>query len=116
MKSPEISTLAPAETTRGALTSLRKLGRMVQIGMPAGAHTEMTLPMDAVYSGQLALYGTRGMPAWRYPSLLSLIEGGHVDLSPLVGRRVGLSEATAELAAFDGPAPPGVAVITDFTA
>jgi alcohol dehydrogenase len=111
-----VEALGIAETTRGALTSLRKLGRMVQIGMPAGAHTEMTLPMDAVYSGQLALYGTRGMPAWRYPSLLSLIEGGHVDLSPLVGRRVGLSEATAELAAFDGPAPPGVAVITDFTA
>jgi len=28
---------------------------------------------------------------------------------------VALSQATAELAAFEGPAPPGVAVITDFT-
>jgi len=86
----------------------------VQIGMPAGAHAAMTLPMDVLYSGQLALYGTRGMPAWRYPSLFSLIETGRLDLSPLIARRVALSDASAELAAFDRPAPPGVAVITDF--
>jgi len=101
-------------TVTGALKSLGKLGRMVQIGMPAGKHATMSLPWDTVYSGQLAIYGTRGMPAWRYPSLLSLIEGGHVDLSPLVTRRVPLSAATEELRAFEGPTPPGVAVITDF--
>jgi len=111
-----VEALGITETTRNALLSLRKLGRMVQIGMPAGKHTEMTLPMDAVYSGQLALFGTRGMPAHRYPSLLSLIESGQVDLTPLIARRVALSDASAELAAFDAPAPPGVAVITDFAA
>ena len=110
-----IEALGIAETTRNALLSLRKLGRMVQVGMPAGQHTDMKLPMDAVYSGQLALYGTRGMPAHRYPSLLSLIESGQVDLSPLIARRVRLSDVSNELAAFDAPAPPGVAVITDFT-
>ena len=110
-----IEALGIPETTRNALLSLRKLGRMVQIGMPAGEHTEMLLPMDALYSGQLALYGTRGMPAHRYPGLLSLIDGGQVDLTPLIARRVPLSDATAELQAFDGPAAPGVAVITDFT-
>ncbi|MEX0287165.1 MAG: zinc-dependent alcohol dehydrogenase family protein [Paracoccaceae bacterium] len=102
-------------TTVGAMRSLRKLGRMVQIGMPAGDHATMALPMDVVYSGQLAIYGTRGMPSWRYPSLLSLIAGGQVDLSPLVTRTIGLSDASAELAAFDGQTPPGVAVITEFS-
>lgn len=111
-----IEALGIAETTANALRSLRKLGRMVQVGMPAGAHTTMPLPWDTVYSGQLAIYGTRGMPAWRMPSLLSLIEGQGVDLSPLVARHIPLTGATAELAAFDAPAPPGVAVITDFTA
>jgi alcohol dehydrogenase len=102
-------------TTVNAMKSLRKLGRMVQVGMPAGEHVTMSLPWDVVYSGQLAIYGTRGMPSWRYPSLLSLIESGALDLSPMIARRVSLSEASAELAAFDGPTPPGVAVITDFT-
>lgn len=109
-----VEALGVEATTVGALKSLRKLGRMVQVGMPAGDHCVMPIPMDAVYSGQLAIYGTRGMPSWRYPSLLSLMEGGHVDLSPLVTRHIALSEATKELQAFDGVAPPGVAVITDF--
>ncbi|MBS8226637.1 zinc-dependent alcohol dehydrogenase family protein [Vannielia litorea] len=110
-----LEALGIGQTTANALKCLRKLGRMVQIGMPAGDHVNMTLPWDAVYSGQLAIYGTRGMPAWRYPSLLSLIESGQLDLSPLIARRVALSDASAELALFDGAAPPGVAVITDFT-
>lgn len=109
-----VEALGVEETTVAALKSLRKMGRMVQVGMPAGDHVTMRIPMDAVYSGQLAVYGTRGMPSWRYPSLLSLIEAAGIDLAPLVSRRVRLSEASAELAAFDGPTPPGVAVITDF--
>ncbi|MCB2129874.1 MAG: zinc-dependent alcohol dehydrogenase family protein [Rhodobacteraceae bacterium] len=110
-----VEALGIAETTANALRSLRKLGRMVQIGMPAGPHAEMVLPMQAVYSGQLAIFGTRGMPAWRYPSLLGLIGSGAVDLSGLIARRVALSQVSAELAAFDAPASPGVAVVTDFT-
>ncbi|MDE3028213.1 MAG: alcohol dehydrogenase catalytic domain-containing protein [Paracoccaceae bacterium] len=109
-----IEALGIEATTVAAIRSLRKLGRMVQIGMPAGDHLTMRVPMDAVYSGQLAIYGTRGMPGWRYPSLFNLIAGGHVDLAPLIARRIALSQATEELRAFDAPAAPGVAVITDF--
>ncbi len=109
-----VEALGAEVTTVAAMRSLRKLGRMVQVGMPAGEHVTMKLPMDVVYGGQLAIYGTRGMPAWRYPSLLSLIEGAGLDLSPLVTRMIPLSQVGAELAAFDSAAPPGVAVITDF--
>ncbi|TMV08790.1 zinc-dependent alcohol dehydrogenase family protein [Ruegeria sediminis] len=109
-----IEALGVEATTVATMRSLRKLGRMVQIGMPAGDHSQMSLPMDVLYSGQLTVYGTRGMPSWRYPSLLNMIAGGHVDLGPLVTRKIALSQASDELAAFDRPAPPGVAVITDF--
>lgn len=109
-----IEALGIEVTTVSAMKSLRKLGRMVQIGMPAGDHATMALPMDVLYSGQLSVYGTRGMPSWRYPSLLSLISGGSVDLSPLVTRQISLSQVSDELAAFDNPTPPGVAVVTDF--
>ncbi|MEY8840399.1 zinc-binding dehydrogenase, partial [Cribrihabitans sp. XS_ASV171] len=63
-----VEALGVEVTTVAAMRSLRKLGRMVQIGMPAGENSSMTLPMDALYSGQLTLQGTRGMPSWRYPS------------------------------------------------
>lgn len=110
-----IEALGIEATTVAAMTCLRKFGRMVQIGMPTGENARMNLPMDALYSGQLSLLGTRGMPSWRYPALLNLIAGSQLDLSPLVTRKIALSMASDELAAFDHPTPPGVAVITDFS-
>ncbi|PTX55734.1 alcohol dehydrogenase [Litoreibacter ponti] len=101
-------------TTNASIECLRPLGRHVQVGMPVGHTATMEINMSAVYLGNLALYGTRGMPSWKYPSLLALIETGRIDMSPLIAREIGLSGVSDELAAFNGPTPPGVAVITDF--
>lgn len=111
-----IEALGFAETVAASLACLRPLGRHVQVGLPVGPHAVQQVNMNAIYMGNLAIYGTRGMPSHRYPSLLSLIEGGHVDLKPIIARHVALSDTSSELAAFNGPTPPGVAVITDFTA
>jgi len=110
-----IEALGIEATTNGSIECLAPLGRHVQIGLPTGKTAYMRINMNAVYMKNLALYGTRGMPAWKYPSLLSLIERGAVDLEPLVAREVTLSEASGELRAMNGPTPPGTAVITDFT-
>jgi alcohol dehydrogenase len=109
-----VEALGIAATTNASIECLRPLGRHVQVGMPVGHTARMEINMNAVYMGNLALYGTRGMPAWRYPSLLSLIEGTGLDLTPLIAREIGLSGVSAELRAFNGPTPPGVAVVTDF--
>jgi alcohol dehydrogenase len=111
-----IEALGIAATTNASIECLRPLGRHVQIGMPVGHTARMEINMNAVYMKNLALFGTRGMPSWRYPSLLSLIEAGRVDFAPLIARHVALSGASAELRAFNGPTAPGVAVITDFSA
>ena len=109
-----IEALGIPATVNASLQCLRPLGRHVQVGMPVGRLARMEVDMSAVYQGNLALYGTRGMPAWRYPSLFALVAGGQVDLRPMIARRVALSDVSAELAMFDGPTPPGVAVVTDF--
>ncbi len=109
-----VEALGIEATVNGSLECLRPLGRHVQVGMPIGHTAQMNVNMSAVYQGNLALYGTRGMPSWRYPSLLELITEGQVDMSPLIAREIPLSQTGAELAAFNGPTPPGVAVITDF--
>lgn len=111
-----VEALGLPQTAGAALRSLRKLGRMVQIGMPAGQHVTQALPWDALYYGQLAVFGTRGMAGRRYPELFAFLKASGLDLTPLVARRIGLSAAGDELAAFDHPAPPGVAVITDLAA
>lgn len=110
-----IEALGLPQTVNASIECLAPLGRHVQIGMPTVEHARMEVNMAAFYRGQLALYGTRGMPSWKYPRLLDLILSDAVDLTPLVAREVPLSAASAELAAMNGPTPPGVAVITDFT-
>ena len=110
-----VEALGIEQTVNASLECLRPLGRHVQVGMPVGHTARMDVNMSAVYQGNLALYGTRGMPSWRYPSLLGLITSAKVDMSPLIAREIPLSQTGAELAAFNGPTPPGVAVITDFT-
>jgi alcohol dehydrogenase len=109
-----IEALGIPETVAASLACLGPLGRHVQVGLPVGKHAVQAIDLFQIYMKNLAVFGTRGMPAHRYPSLLSLIAGGHVDLSPIVAREVRLSETGRELAAFDGPMAPGVAVITDF--
>ena len=109
-----VEALGFAVTVAASMACLKPLGRHVQVGLPVGPHAVQDIDMNLVYMRNLALFGTRGMPAHRYPSLLSLIEGGHVDLNPMIAREVALSDVSAELAAFNGPTPPGVAVVTDF--
>ena len=109
-----VEALGIEATTNASLMCLRPMGRHVQVGLPTGHTAVMQVNMNAVYMTQLALFGTRGMPSWRYPSLLTLVETGRVDVGPIVARQVPLSGASAELRAFNAPMPPGVAVITDF--
>ncbi|WP_233092750.1 zinc-binding dehydrogenase [Paracoccus sp. IB05] len=106
-----VEALGIEATTNSSLRSLRPLGRHLQIGLPTGRHAQMQVDMNTIYMRQLAVCGSRGMPSWRYPSL---IETGRLDVTPIVAHQVALSDASAELAAFDRPTMPGVAVITDF--
>ena len=110
-----IEALGIAATTNASIDCLRILGRHVHVGMPAGSGM-MEVNMRGIYTKQLSFFGTRGMPAWKYPTLLEMIERGDVDLTPMVAREVTLSGASAELRAMHGPTPPGTAVITDLTA
>ncbi|MDG1340984.1 MAG: zinc-binding dehydrogenase [Paracoccaceae bacterium] len=108
-----IEALGITETTNASVECLGTLGRHVHVGMPAGDGM-MQINMRAIYAKQLAFFGTRGMPSWKYPSLLGMIERGDVDLAPMLDREVTLSGASAELRAMTGPTRPGTAVITDF--
>ena len=109
-----IEALGIPETTNASVECLGILGRHVHVGMPSGDGM-MNINLRAIYTKQLAFYGTRGMPSWKYPSLLGMIERGDVDIGPMVAREVSLSGASAELRAMNGPTSPGTAVITDFS-
>ena len=108
-----IEALGIETTTNASVECLATLGRHVQVGMPSGDGL-MQVNMRAIYAKQLSFFGTRGMPSWKYPRLLGMIERGDVDIRPMVAREIPLSGASAELRAMNGPTAPGTAVITDF--
>ena len=98
-------------TFEQSVRSLRPLGRHVQVGMPTGEGAHPALPLDVVYSRQLSLHGTRGMPAHRFGALFALLQAGGIDLARLVEREVSLEEAGASVAALDGFGGVGVRVV-----
>nr|WP_321254953.1 zinc-binding dehydrogenase [uncultured Ruegeria sp.] len=108
-----IEALGIETTTNASVECLAIHGRHVQIGMPSG-DGQMQVNMRAIYSKQLSFFGTRGMPSWKYPRLLGMIERGEVDIQPMVAREIRLEEASNELRAMNGPTSPGTAVITRF--
>jgi alcohol dehydrogenase len=104
-----LDALGSAITCRNSILSLRKRGRHVQVGLLTEGDTP--IPMDAVVAKELEILGSHGMQAHRYPEMLAMIESGVLAPERLIGRRIGLSDAPAALAAMDGFGGPGVTVI-----
>ena len=92
------------DSALASVTSLRRRGRHVQVGLLLGGHAAAPLAMDRVVAQELEIHGSHGMPAHQYADLLALVGDGSLDPADLVGRVVTLEEAGAALAAMSRPA------------
>jgi alcohol dehydrogenase len=106
-----LDALGSAATCRGSIRSLRKRGRHVQVGLMLEDEREVAIPMDRVIAYELELRGVHGMAVGRYDALLRLVESGAVEPARLIGRTIGLEQASDELAAMGSFAQRGVTVI-----
>ena len=109
-----VDALGVAATCQAALRSLAKRGRHVQIGLTTrtgGETPEIPLPVDLIVRQEITLLGSLGMPSARYDELLRLVDTGVLQPGSLVGRRVGLGEASDVLAAMTRYETDGVTVI-----
>ena len=109
-----IDALGSRETCRNSIGSLRKRGRHVQIGLMVAENAEALIPMNQVMSKELEIYGSHGMQAHRYGSLLAMIHSGKLQPRKLVRNTVALEEAVLALPAMGDFASTGVTVITRF--
>jgi len=110
-----LDALGITDTFHASIGGLRKLGRHVQVGMPLGRHAAPTLPLlELVYSRQISIMGSRGIPAHRFPSLFAMIEAGRIDPGRLVTGTITLEEAGDRLAAMNGYQGVGITVIDRF--
>ena len=108
-----IDAIGNAATAAASVRSLRPRGRHVQVGLLAGDERGVGgvgIPMAELISRELEIAGVHGMPLRGYPALLRLVASGAVDPGRLIGRRIGLEDAGAALAAMDRPAE-GITVI-----
>jgi alcohol dehydrogenase len=97
-----LDALGSAATCANSIGCLRKRGRHVQVGLMLEDDRSTPIPMDRVIARELELRGVHGMAVGRYDALLRLVTGGAVDPGRLIGRRIGLADAGAELAAMGG--------------
>ena len=105
-----IDAIGSATTAAASVRCLRRRGRHVQVGLLAGDELEPNMPMAELISRELEIAGVHGMPVRGYPALLRLVASGAVDPARLIGRRIGLEDAGAALAAMDRPAE-GITIV-----
>ncbi len=95
-----------------SVSSLRRRGRHVQVGLLFGPDATPPLPMDRVVALELSVHGSHGMAARDYPSLLAMLADGSLDPGRLVTRIVDLEGAGAALSLMGAPgAGAGVTIV-----
>jgi len=79
-----------------------------------GDHQNSAIPMNLVIARELAILGSHGMQAHRYPELLAMIQAGRLRPDRLVGKRISLEESLGALVRMDSFSGTGVTVIDRF--
>lgn len=98
-----IDALGSPATAATSIRSLRRRGRHVQVGLLLGEHAKAPLPMARVLAWELEIYGSHGMSATDYPSMLALVTDGSLRPQDLIGATIGLDGIGGALAAMDLP-------------
>jgi len=106
-----IDALGHPEILINSISSLRKRGKHIQVGiMESGGHLAK-IPIDKVIGRELEIIGSHGMQAHRYPEMLDMIRIGRLNPQKLIGRTVGLDESPRCLAGMNDHQDTGVLVI-----
>ncbi|MGA6165334.1 zinc-dependent alcohol dehydrogenase family protein [Amycolatopsis magusensis] len=100
-------------TCAASISSLRKRGIHVQVGLMPPEQGVPPIAMHEVIAGELRIIGTHGLQAREYPEMLGLVASAGLDLDRLIGRRISLGEVPDALVAMDEPvaAHSGVTVV-----
>lgn len=107
-----LDALGHQSTCFNSISSLRRRGRHIQVGLMLGDHATPTVPMNKVIAHELEIYGSHGMQAWRYDAVMAMLTAGKLAPEKLVGRTISLEESIAALMNMDRFDGIGVTVIT----
>ncbi len=97
-----------------SISSLRKRGRHVQVGILSPEHHNPSIPMLKVMAWELEIVGSHGLQAYHYNDIFNLIEGHNLDLRKLISRTVTLEQSLKILENMNSFEGTGITVITSF--
>jgi propanol-preferring alcohol dehydrogenase len=110
-----IGGIGVASLVQAAVLSLRKGGRLVQVGLTSQAEQGyVPIPLDHIIEAEIEIAGSVGNPHVDYPRLLGLVEAGILQPARIVGQTLPLEQASEVLAAMDTYETLGFSVITEF--
>jgi D-arabinose 1-dehydrogenase-like Zn-dependent alcohol dehydrogenase len=90
--------LGTASLVQAALMSLRKGGRLVQVGLTSKEEQGIVgIPLDELIEAELTIVGSVGNPHIHLPALLALVGEQRLDPAGLISERVPLDQAQGVL-------------------
>ena len=109
-----VDAIGNAEVCVNSISSLRKRGRHVQIGLLVGDNSRPEIPMGRVLSNELEILGSHGMQAYRYADMLEMIRAGKLSPDKLIGQTINLEESIEALTSMSEFNSSGATIITEF--
>ena len=110
-----IDALGSPITCFNSVANLRKRGKHVQVGLMLADHHHPVVPMDKIIANELEILGSHGMQAYKYGSMLEMIQTGKLKPEKLIQKTISLDEALEELINMDNFKNIGVTVINEFS-
>jgi alcohol dehydrogenase len=110
-----IDALGSPATCFNSISSLRKRGKHIQVGLLSPEQRNAKVPTDLIVANELEILGSHGIQAYRYEQLMPMIVDGSLQPEKLIGRTVNLEQAAEALIRMDRFSETGVTVITDFS-
>ena len=109
-----IDALGHPEICFNSISSLRKRGRHVQIGLMEAEHRQTPIPINLIIANELEILGSHGMQAHKYPEMLEMIKNGKLQPQKLIGKTISLEGSLDELVNMNNFNGTGVTVIDRF--
>jgi len=109
-----IDALGSPVTCYNSIANLRKRGKHVQVGILEAEHNDTLVPMRSIIANELEILGSHGMQAYKYASLLKMIQEGRLQPEKLIGKTISLEESADELVNMNSFKQTGISVIDQF--
>ena len=109
-----LDALGHPSTCFQSISSLRKRGRHIQIGLMLADHSQPAIPMDKVVANELEILGSHGIQAHRYTDMLAMIVSGKLQPERLIGDKIFLEQSIDTLINMDKFEGIGMTVVDQF--